>query len=147
MRALIQRVKKAAVAVDGSEIADIETGYLVYLGIAQTDSTADSEYVAKKITHIRIWPDEDGKMNLSVQDLGLPILVVSQFTLYGNTSKGRRPSFNAACPPDRAEPLFTEFLEILQQCSGSKVVSGRFGAHMEVTATNDGPINFLVDSV
>lgn len=145
MRAVVQRVRDCRITVEGEEVAAMSAGLLVYLGISDSDSARDASYLADKVAHLRIYPDADGKMNLSVLESSGQAVVVSQFTLYGDTRKGRRPSYNRAAPPDEARALYTLFREELLS-RGLRVGSGVFQAHMHITATNDGPVTILVDS-
>ncbi len=145
MRAVLQRVLKAHVFVEQSEIGTIEAGWLVLLGVSPSDSLQDVNYLADKILNLRAFEDTNGKMNHSVLDNGGDILVVSQFTLYADCRKGRRPSFIGAAPPQLAEPLYDKFVEHLRQ-SGLKVATGRFQADMKVTLVNDGPVTIIIDS-
>jgi D-tyrosyl-tRNA(Tyr) deacylase len=144
MRALVQRVSSAAVSVEGSEIARIGKGVLVLLGVGQADSEAEAQFLTEKIANLRIFEDEPGKMNLSLLDIGGEAIVVSQFTLYADTSKGRRPSFVSAAPPDLAEPLVLRFAELLNE-RAIRTQTGRFGPHMLVEINNDGPVTIWLE--
>ncbi|HEY1357885.1 MAG TPA: D-aminoacyl-tRNA deacylase [Thermoleophilaceae bacterium] len=139
MRALVQRVSEASVSVDGEEVARIGPGMLVLLGVRRGDGAEEADKVARKLRALRIFEDEDGRMNLSLDDTGREVLCVSQFTLYGDTRKGNRPSFVDAAPPDEAEPLYARVRDAL----GAR--GGRFGARMSVALANDGPVTVLVD--
>ena len=145
MRSIIQRVKEAKVDVDGETVGQIGEGMLVLLGAGKDDSDVDAEYLAEKILTLRIFEDTDGKMNLSVTDTGGSLLVVSQFTLYGDCRKGRRPSFDKAAPPEIAEALYEEFVSKLR-ARGAKVETGRFRAMMDVHLVNWGPVTLMLDS-
>ena len=145
MRALVQRVSRASVHVDGATIASIEGGLLVLLGVSATDASKDASYVANKIANLRIFTDADGKMNRSVLDTGGSVLVVSQFTLYSDTRRGRRPSFVGAAPPEGAEPLVREVVQALTGL-GAPTQTGEFGAHMDVELINDGPVTILIET-
>ena len=145
MRAIIQRVKEARVDVDGETVGRIGEGMLVLLGAGKDDSDVDAEYLAEKILTLRIFEDGEGKMNLSVTDTGGSLLVVSQFTLYGDCRKGRRPSFDKAAPPEVAEALYEEFVSKLRS-RGSNVETGRFRAMMDVHLVNWGPVTLMLDS-
>ncbi|MCW5876442.1 MAG: D-tyrosyl-tRNA(Tyr) deacylase [Anaerolineales bacterium] len=144
MRALIQRVRSAAVQVNGEELGRIGQGLVVLLGVGQGDGEAEAEYLADKVANLRIFEDAEGKMNLSLLDAGGAALVVSQFTLYADTAKGRRPSFVDAAPPEQAEPLVEHFAELLA-ARGVQVASGRFGAEMLVEINNDGPVTIWIE--
>ncbi len=146
MRALIQRVQHSKVVVDGSLTGAIDKGLLILLGVTHDDEQADIDWLVKKIIHLRIFNDEAGKMNLSVKDVGGSILVVSQFTLYGNVKKGNRPSYTRSAPPDISIPLYEQFLDSLRAHFEGKVATGEFGAKMEVSLLNDGPVTLLLDS-
>lgn len=145
MRAVVQRVKRTSVKVGGEVVAEIGSGLLIFLGIAHDDSEADIEYLAKKIPQLRIFEDDQGKMNLSLLDTLGEALVVSQFTLYGDCRKGRRPSFTEAAKPQDAIPIYEAFLRSLE-AEGIKVKSGIFQAMMDVELINDGPVTILLDS-
>lgn len=145
MRAVIQRVSEARVTVGGSVLGEIGPGLLALLGIAKPDAPADAEFLAEKILNLRVFPDEAGKMNRSLLDIGGALLVVSQFTLYGDCRKGRRPSFDDAAPAELARPLYEHFIEVARK-SGLRVENGAFQAHMEVYLVNDGPVTLLVES-
>ena len=144
MRAVVQRVKKAAVSVDGKVISSIDSGLLVLLGIEKDDTEETALYVSNKIANLRIFEDEFGKMNLSVQDINGSILVVSQFTLASQIKKGNRPSFSDAMEEDKAKVLYEKFVSDLEKL-GVPVRTGVFKAHMEVTLTNDGPVTFIIE--
>jgi D-tyrosyl-tRNA(Tyr) deacylase len=145
MRACVQRVSRASVTVEGQTVGAIERGLLVLLGIAADDHDGDAVYLAEKIAPLRIFADEDGKMNRSLLDAGGQMLVVSQFTLLGDCRRGRRPSFTAAAEPQRAETLYDQFVRHIEQL-GVIVARGRFRAHMRVELVNDGPVTLLLDS-
>jgi D-aminoacyl-tRNA deacylase len=145
MRALLQRVSRASVTVDEQVVGQIGQGLLVFLGIGQEDSEAQIKPLADKIVHLRIFEDAAGKMNLSLLDIGGQVLVVSQFTLYADARKGRRPSFTDAAPPAVAEPLVERFKATLAS-HGIPVAGGVFGAHMDVALINDGPVTIWLDS-
>ncbi|WP_052890977.1 D-aminoacyl-tRNA deacylase [Thermogemmatispora carboxidivorans] len=145
MRALLQRVSYARVRVANEVVAEIGPGLLVLLGVAQGDGEAEARILAEKIVHLRIFEDEAGKMNRSLLECGGEMLVVSQFTLYADARKGRRPSFTEAAPPAQAEPLIRSFEDFVRS-SGLRVGSGIFGAHMAVELANDGPVTIWLDS-
>jgi len=138
-------VQEASVTVEGTVVGAITHGLLVFLGVGSGDTSADARYLAKKIARLRIFPDDQGKMNLDVQEVGGQILVVSQFTLYGDCRRGRRPSFSGAAAPDVAETLYQEFVAELQ-AEGITVATGVFQAHMDVSLINDGPVTLIVSS-
>ena len=140
MRALVQRVSEASVTVDGEEVARIGRGLLVLLGIRRGDGEASADRIASKLLALRVFEDEDGKMHLSVRDLGGELLVVSQFTLYGDVRRGNRPSFVDAAPPEEAEPLY----ERVRAATGAE--GGVFGARMAVALVNDGPVTLLLEA-
>jgi len=144
MRALLQRTTGASVAVDGEIIGSIDAGLVVLLGVTHEDTGADAEYLAGKILGLRIFRDDRERMNLSVRDVGGSVLLISQFTLYGDTRKGRRPGFDKAAPPELAQKLYRRMREALE--AEVPVVTGEFGAYMQVTLVNDGPVTFLLDS-
>jgi D-tyrosyl-tRNA(Tyr) deacylase len=144
MRILIQRVKTARVLVKGKIIGQIGKGLLVFLGIAKTDTEAQAQWLAKKVCSLRIFSDEDGEFNLSLKDICGEILIVSQFTLYGQCRKGLRPSFDQVAPAAQAIPLYEGFIRLLKE-GGVKVASGQFGALMEVYLINDGPVTLLLE--
>lgn len=145
MRAVVQRVERAGVRVDGEEIARIGRGYAVLLGVSVEDTEADARSLAEKIAHLRIFDDDEGKLNRSILDVGGSVLSVSQFTLYGDTSGGRRPSFIRAAPPERAEGLYEVFNQHLRGL-GVPVHTGRFRAKMTVDISNDGPVTLILDT-
>jgi len=145
MRAVVQRVSRAQVAVREKIVGKISRGLLVLLGVAQTDSEADAEYLADKIVRLRIFEDENGKMNLDAASIGGEILVVSQFTLYGDVRRGKRPSFDAAASPDRARQLYEYFVERIR-ATGIPCETGRFQEMMQVELVNEGPVTILLDS-
>jgi len=144
MRVVIQRVREARVTVDGEVVGQIGPGLLLLVGIGRGDTEEALRWVAEKIINLRIFEDEDGRMNLSLREVGGEILAVSQFTLYGDVRKGRRPNFTGAAPPEEAEPLFNRFVQLLRE-SGAKVETGRFRAHMLVELVNDGPVTLLLE--
>jgi D-tyrosyl-tRNA(Tyr) deacylase len=145
MRGVVQRVSHAAVRVAGNTVGQIGSGLLVLVGIGATDTPGAAAYLAEKVATVRIFPDAAGKMNLSVGEVGGAVLAVSQFTLFGDVRKGRRPSFVAAAPPELAEPIYENFLECLRGF-GLHVENGRFRAMMEVELINDGPVTILIDT-
>ena len=145
MRAVVQRVKKGSVKIEEKEIGKIEKGLVILLGVGQNDVEKDAEYLAEKIVNLRIFEDKEGKMNLSVKDINGQILVISQFTLYGDCNKGRRPSFISAAPPDKAVKLYDYFKKYIKNY-GLKIETGQFQAMMLVKIYNDGPVTILLDS-
>lgn len=145
MRALIQRVTQAAVSIEGSECGSIGKGYLILLGVGQNDTEHEAELLFNKIFGLRIFEDDAGKTNLSLADVGAEMLIVSQFTLYADCKKGRRPSFTSAAPPRQAEHLYEYFVS-LARASVARVATGEFGAMMEVSLVNDGPFTIWLDT-
>jgi len=145
MRAVIQRVKEARVEVSGRTVGAIGRGLLVLLGIERADSEGDADYLVSKIVHLRVFEDGDQKFNLSLKDVGGAVLVVSQFTLLGDCRKGRRPSFDAAAPPEKARGLYEYFIASIVR-NGLAVATGEFQASMQVCLVNDGPVTVLLDS-
>lgn len=145
MKVVLQRSKEAKVTVNGEVTGQIDKGYVLLVGLTHTDTIEDVKFLAKKVTEIRLWEDEDGKMNHSILDHGGDILSVSQFTLYADTRKGRRPSFIDAARPEQAEPLWNAFNEELRAL-GLKVETGIFGAMMDVSLVNDGPVTIILES-
>lgn len=145
MRAVIQRVSSAAVHVAGEVVAAIGEGLLVLVGVGREDAEGDADMLAKKIALLRIFPDTDGRMNRSLVDIAGELIVVSQFTLYGDVRKGRRPFFGDAAEPELAEPLVNRVITAAQ-AHGIRVSGGRFGAHMQVHLVNDGPVTILIDT-
>jgi D-aminoacyl-tRNA deacylase len=145
MRAIIQRVTHAQVDVEGETISKIGLGYMVLLGVGRDDAEEDARWVARKVAEMRLFADSEGKTNLALGDVGGAVLLISQFTLYADTRKGRRPSFIDAAPPDLAQALVERTAELLRE-AGIHVETGRFGAHMEVSLLNDGPVTIWLDS-
>ena len=146
MRVLLQRVSQAKVTVDGEVIGRIGRGFLLLVAITHTDTVAEAEWLARKVAGLRLFEDSDGKINLGLAEVGGAVLAVSQFTLYGDTSRGRRPSFIEAARPDSAEPLFNSFVDLLRR-ENLQVEIGRFGAMMMVDLTNDGPVTLMLERV
>ena len=145
MRALVQRVAEASVEIDGAEAGRIGPGLLVLLGVAQDDEEADAEYLVPKIANLRIFADDANRFNLSALDVGAGVLVVSQFTLYADTRRGRRPDFTRAAPPELAERLYERTVQLFRD-TGLTVATGQFQAYMQVRSQNDGPVTILLDS-
>ncbi len=145
MRAVLQRVSEARVRIDGQVFGEIGRGLLVLLGVAPTDTPAQAQWLADKVVGLRIFADAEDKMNLAVADVGGSVLIVSQFTLYGDCAKGRRPSFIGAALPDVAIPLYEVFIDAVK-AQGVPVATGRFGAMMRVELVNDGPVTLILDS-
>jgi D-aminoacyl-tRNA deacylase len=145
MRALLQRVSQARVTVDGSMVGEIGAGLLILLGVAKPDTAANAEFLVEKVLNLRIFPDPAGKMNLSLLDTAGEMLVVSQFTLYGDCRKGRRPSFDTAAPAEQARALYESFVALARR-SGLRVETGVFQTHMDVALVNDGPVTLLLET-
>ena len=146
MRIVLQRVKSASVSIEGTVVGEIEQGFLLLVGVGPDDTRDDASYLARKIAGMRIFSDENGKMNLSIDQIGGKILSVSQFTLFADTKKGNRPSFTGAASPEAANKLYEEFNEILLTEYGLIVETGEFGADMRVNLVNDGPVTILLDT-
>ena len=144
MRALVQRVSEAHVRIDGDVVGAIGTGLCVLVGVTHSDDDTVARKLADKVWNLRVFPDPDGTMNVPVADAGGQVLVVSQFTLYGNTERGRRPSWVEAARPEQAEPLVRAFADALR-ANGAQVATGEFGAHMEVELVNDGPVTLMLE--
>lgn len=145
MRIVVQRCKEASVSVEGQTVGAISKGLMLLVGVTHEDTEQDVKFAAEKVAGLRIFEDADGKMNLSVQETGGAILSVSQFTLYGDCRKGRRPNFMAAARPEQAEPLYERFNELLRQ-QGLKVETGMFGAMMDIALVNDGPVTLIIET-
>jgi len=145
VRALVQRVTQASVLVEGEEVGAISQGLLVFLGVAKEDEEADSRYLVEKLINLRIFSDDENRFNKSALDLGAEFLLVSQFTLYAGTRKGRRPDFTQAAAPADAQRLYEYTVELCRQ-AGIRVATGRFQEHMQVRLENDGPVTLLLDS-
>ena len=146
MKAVVQRVSRASVRIDGQTVGEIGRGLLVLLGVGKDDVAADTEWMIKKVLALRIFPDDAKNMNRSVTDIGGGILVVSQFTLYGDARKGTRPSFSNAMPPAEAERAYNDFMAKLRAATSLQVAEGRFAAMMDVELVNDGPVTIVLDS-
>lgn len=146
MRIVLQRVKSASVSIEGTVVGEIEQGFLLLVGVRPDDTRDDASYLARKIAGMRIFSDENGKMNLSIDQVGGKILSVSQFTLFADTKKGNRPSFTGAASPEAANKLYEEFNEILRTEYGLIIETGEFGADMQVSLVNDGPVTILLDT-
>ncbi len=146
MRAVIQRVNYASVQIQDELFSHINKGLLILIGIEHSDTEDDAKWLAHKIVNLRIFPDDLGKMNLSVKDIDGDILVVSQFTLHASTKKGFRPSYTRAAPPDIAIPLYEKFLILLEKEFGKRIPTGQFGAYMRVSLENDGPVTIIIDT-
>jgi D-tyrosyl-tRNA(Tyr) deacylase len=146
MRIVIQRVREASVKINDEIVGEIQQGLLVLLGIEHVDSELDAAYLIQKLIHLRIFGDEEGKMNLSVSDISGDLLIVSQFTLFADTKKGNRPSFIRSARPEQAIPLYEYFLSQLKKSFSGKIENGVFGANMQVELINDGPVTIIIDS-
>jgi len=146
MRVVIQRVKQAEVIVKPDYLAEIQDGLLIFLGIEDEDTQEDIDWLVRKISRMRLFSDENGKMNLSLLDTGFEAMVISQFTLHASTKKGNRPSFTKAAKPEIAEPLYQNFIKTLEQNLNKVVKTGIFGGDMQVSLTNDGPVTIIMDS-
>ena len=146
MRIVIQRVREASVKINDEIVGEIQQGLLVLLGIEHVDSELDADYLIQKLIHLRIFGDEEGKMNLSVSDISGDLLIVSQFTLFADTKKGNRPSFIRSARPEQASPLYEYFLSQLKKEFSGKIENGVFGANMQVELINDGPVTIIMDS-
>jgi D-tyrosyl-tRNA(Tyr) deacylase len=146
MRIVIQRVNEASVKIEGKIISAIEKGFLVLLGIETEDTSADADYLIQKLINLRVFSDDDGKMNFSLIEVNGDLLIVSQFTLHATTKKGNRPSYIKAARPEQAIPLYEYFLSKTKSQFKGKVLSGEFGADMKVALVNDGPVTILIDS-
>ena len=146
MKVVIQRVSQASVMIDGAVHNEINQGFVVLLGIGQTDDEQDINYLAQKILGLRVFSDHEGKMNYSLDDVKGEILLISQFTLFASTKKGNRPSYIDAAPPGMAIPLYEKFIEVIQASIGSRLKTGIFGADMKVSLINDGPVTIQIDS-
>jgi D-tyrosyl-tRNA(Tyr) deacylase len=146
MKAVIQRVKEASVMVEGKTISQIDAGYMVLLGVETEDTTEDISWLAGKIARLRVFSDENGAMNNSILDSGGDIIVVSQFTLQASTKKGNRPSFIKAARPEKAIPMYESFVKEMAELIGKEVYTGEFGAMMDVSLVNDGPVTIVIDS-
>lgn len=147
MRIVVQRVSEASVSIDGKIVGSISQGLMVLVGIETADVQSDADYLVQKLVNLRIFNDEEGKMNLSIQDVGGELLVVSQFTLHASTKKGNRPSYIRAARPEQAIPLYYYFIEQAQKELKSEIQTGEFGADMKVSLINDGPVTIIIDSV
>lgn len=145
MRLVIQRVSRGSVTVDSNVVGEIEKGFVILVGVTHTDTSVEAEWLANKVAGLRVFTDKEGKFNLSLQDVGGSVLVVSQFTLYGDARKGRRPSFTEAAPPTIAEPLVEQFAEYLRKAGIERVENGVFGAMMAVEIHNDGPVTIILE--
>lgn len=146
MKIIVQRVSSASVDVEGKTVGNIDTGALIFLGVAKDDTEDDAAYLVRKVSELRMFADENGKMNVGAKDAGAGFLVISQFTLYGSCKKGRRPSFDESAPPEKGGELYEKFVELLR-AEGFNVETGIFGAMMDVELVNDGPVTFILESL
>ena len=146
MRIVIQRVGEAKVKIDGNTVGEIKKGLLVFLGIEHVDAEMDADYLIQKLIHLRIFGDDEGKMNLSVSDISGNLLIVSQFTLFADTKKGNRPSFIRSARPEQAIPMYDYFLSQLKKSFSGKIEKGVFGGNMQVELINDGPVSIIMES-
>ncbi|MFO7744667.1 MAG: D-aminoacyl-tRNA deacylase [Psychroflexus sp.] len=146
MRIILQRVKEASVEIDNQIAGSINQGFLIYLGVEGEDQQKDIDWLVKKVSNLRIFSDEDEKMNLNIKDVEGEILIVSQFTLYASTKKGNRPSFTKAAKPDLAKELYQSFIDSMNEAYHGNIQTGRFGSNMQVSSINDGPLTFILDS-
>lgn len=146
MKIVIQRVSEASVVIDNTKVASIQKGLLILLGIVNDDSQEDINWLCNKIANLRIFPDEDGVMNVSLKEADGEVILVSQFTLHANTKKGNRPSYIKAAKPDVAIPLYEDFIKTLQNTLEKPIQTGEFGADMKVSLVNDGPVTIIIDS-
>ena len=146
MKVLVQRVSEATCTVDNKIVSGIKHGYLLFVGLTHTDTQKEVDYLAKKIANLRVFEDEFGKLNKSIIDMNYEILSISQFTLYGETKKGNRPSFTQAMHPLEAKPLYLSLSNTLQNVYGINTYNGEFGAHMDISLNNDGPVTIMVES-
>jgi len=145
VRLVVQRVRKANVVVDNKTIGEIDQGFMVLLGVAPTDTKEIADFLVQKLIHLRVFEDENGKMNLSIQDIDGELLIVSQFTLYANCNHGNRPSFTDAAKPDLANELYEYFVEQCKKEKIKKIATGEFGADMQVSLQNDGPVTIILE--
>ncbi len=146
MKVVVQRVKEASCTVDNQLVSNIQNGYLLLVGLTHDDTIKELEYIAKKIANLRIFEDENGKLNKSIKEMNYEILSISQFTLYGDASKGNRPSFTKAMRPEQAEPLYNQLTNILQTTHNIPTKEGIFGSYMDIQLTNDGPVTIILES-
>ncbi len=146
MKVVVQRVSQAEVCVDGRSVGKISRGALIFIGVSKDDTKEDADYLAQKVTQLRMFEDQNGKMNISAVEAGAEMLVVSQFTLYGDCRKGRRPSFDQAADPAKGQELYDYFVSVLR-AQNKKVETGKFQAMMDVELVNDGPVTFVLDSL